>query len=49
MAKNTSNEKLAFALTGLSVALIGLMVFREAREMFKEKDRQGHFKEGREK
>lgn len=34
MASRAANEKLAFAMTGLSVALLGAMVFREFRDCF---------------
>lgn len=44
MAASTGNEKLAFTLTGLSVVLVGLMVYREMRhalrEQFREHDRR---------
>jgi hypothetical protein len=44
MAASTGNEKLAFTLTGLSVVLVGLMVYREVnhclREQFREHDRR---------
>lgn len=44
MATQMPNQKLAFTLTGLSVALVGMMVFREMshclREQFREHDRR---------
>jgi len=44
MAAQMPNPKLAFALTGLSVALVGVMVFRELshcmREQFRDHDRE---------
>jgi hypothetical protein len=38
MAGKTTNEKLAFVLTGLSIALVCLMAAKEARELFRDKE-----------
>jgi hypothetical protein len=44
MAAGTTNERMAFTLSGLSIVLVGLMVYREMshclREQFREHDRQ---------
>ncbi len=44
MAAGTANERMAFTLSGLSIVLVGLMVYREMshclREQFREHDRQ---------
>lgn len=44
MAAATTNERMAFTLSGLSIVLVGLMVYREMnhclREQFREHDRR---------
>jgi hypothetical protein len=38
MAGKEGNSKMAFALTTLSIALVGMMAIREFRELFRDKD-----------
>jgi hypothetical protein len=42
MAQNTKEVKLAKTLTGLFVLLVGLMIFREARDMLRERPAHTH-------
>lgn len=35
MADSIRNDRLAFALTGLSIVLVGVMAYKEVRELFR--------------
>ena len=43
LAERAKNDKLAMAFTVMSVSLVGMMLLKEARELFRDKDPRGHF------
>ena len=45
MATKAGSDRLAMVFTGLSIGLVALMAIREARDLFRDKDRHGHFTE----
>ena len=47
MANRAQNDKAAMAMTVISVALLGMMLIKEARELFRDRDPRGHFRDGR--
>ena len=43
MANKPVNDKVALAMTGISVALLSLMLIKEAKVLFREKGMRDHF------
>jgi hypothetical protein len=45
MGQQTADKRFAMVFTGVSVALLALMVLREAKDLFKDSDNRGHFRQ----